>query len=101
MLTGEPDKVALLMSAPRTLSIGDVMFAVNKLSRAAGVDPGVGKIVICENPKSAVFDMPYKEAEKLVSFAQEQNLEAISFRACSELPALQKPQESNVRFHDL
>lgn len=96
ILTGEPDKVAVQMSAPRTLNIGDIMFAVAKLGRAAGVDPGIGKIVICKDSKSAVFDMGYKAAEELIKFALQQNLEAISFSVCSILPALQTPPETNV-----
>lgn len=89
ILTGEPDKVTLQMDAPRALTSGDVMFAVGKLSRAAGFDPVVGKISVGKDPSTAVFDMSAKAAEDLVQFSKEQNLESITFSMCTELPVLQ------------
>lgn len=77
------------MTAPRALTTGDVMFAVGKLSRAAGFEPDVGKISIAQDPTTAVFDMPTKVAEELVKFSEEQNLESVKFVFCTELPKLQ------------
>lgn len=94
ILTGEPDKVTIQMSAPRTLTTGDVMFAVGKLGRAAGFEPMVGKISVAKDPKIAVFDMSAKAAKQLVDFSSEQNLESISFELCSTLPTLQSVEGS-------
>lgn len=77
------------MSAPRTLTTGDVMFAVGKLGRAAGFEPMVGKISVAKDPTIAVFDMSAKAAEQLVNFSKEQNLESIVFALCTDLPTLQ------------
>lgn len=89
ILTGEPDKITVQMDAPRSLTTGDVMFAVGKLGKAAGFEPMVGKISIAKDPTTAVFDMSAKAAEQLVQFSQAQNLESISFSTCTVLPALQ------------
>lgn len=91
-MTGEPEKVTLQMAAPRPLTTGDVMFAVGKLSRAAGFEPDVGKISIAQDPTIAVFDMSTKAAEELVTFSEEQNLESVNFVFCSDLPKLQTVQ---------
>lgn len=65
------------------------MFAVSKLSEHAKVNAKLGKISICEEPTSAVFDMSAEDALKLVAFAKAQDLKQFSFDITTELPKLQ------------
>ena len=88
--TGQTDMITVLIEAPRPLKHNDVLFAVSKLAEHSNVDSScVGKISLCENPKTAVFDLPSADAFRLVKFAQQQNLEKFRFEIATELPRLQ------------
>ncbi len=66
------------------------MFAVSKLADHAEVSVReIGKIAICEESTSAVFDLPTAEALKLVKFASAQDLKQFAFSVTDELPQLQ------------
>lgn len=97
ILTGDPDKSTVRMTAPRPLTTGDVMFAVGKLGRAAGFETLVGKICIGRDPTVAVFDMTPKAAKELVEFSGAQALESIEFALCDELPELQSVNDQVSR----
>merc|ERR1719311_1607231 len=81
--------MTVTISAPRSLRHSDVVFAVNKLAKHGDFDGRVGKIQICRDSSSAVFDLPTADAFKLVKFASGQNLKQFSFEVTSELPELQ------------
>ena len=79
----------MTITAPRSLRHSDVVFAVNKLAKHGDFDGRVGKIQICQDATSAVFDLPTADAFKLVKFANGQNLKQFAFEVTAELPAMQ------------
>jgi len=88
--TGETGLTTVTLTAPRPLRQADVLFAVSKLADHCGVDArGVGKVGLCEDPTSAVFDLPSADAFKLVDFAASQNLKQFTFEVTEALPRLQ------------
>ena len=89
LLTGETGVTTVTITAPRSLRHSDVVFAVNKLAKHGEFDGRVGKIQICQDATSAVFDLPTADAFKLVKFANGQNLKQFAFEVTAELPAMQ------------
>ncbi|KAG5189927.1 P-loop containing nucleoside triphosphate hydrolase protein, partial [Tribonema minus] len=89
ILTGEPDMATVQMVAHQPMTTGDVTFAVNKLARAGGgPSPNIGKIAIGKDAHTAVFDMTQAAAAALIDVANDQELKAIKFTLCTELPEL-------------
>lgn len=88
--TFESGLTTVTITAPRALRSSDVMFAVAKLGDHAEIDTNaVGKISVCQDPTMAVFDLPAKDAFKLVEFAKAQDLKQFKFEVADELPKLQ------------
>jgi len=111
LLTGAEDTTTIMITAPRALKTGDVVFAVSKLlerieddQRAAEEDDdvflpkaSVGVVKICQDTTKAVFDLEENAAKRLLEFVQTQNLQRFAFEECAVLPPIQTRFDSAPR----
>jgi len=93
LLTGEMGFATVEMSNSKGRSVtpGDVMFTVSKLSRMSretddlGFDGDVGKIQAFAETGVAAFDMGVEDAKKLVEYGKDANAGGAVFRILREL----------------
>eukprot|EP00538_Stauroneis_constricta_P004284 CAMPEP_0119552878 /NCGR_PEP_ID=MMETSP1352-20130426/5769_1 /TAXON_ID=265584 /ORGANISM="Stauroneis constricta, Strain CCMP1120" /LENGTH=884 /DNA_ID=CAMNT_0007599187 /DNA_START=346 /DNA_END=2997 /DNA_ORIENTATION=- len=93
LITGEAGLVTVEMSNSRGRSVtaGDVMFTVGKLSRMSrqdgdmSFDSDVGKIQVNSEAGTAIFDMGVMDAKKMMAFAETIDAGGNAFKLLEEL----------------
>ena len=95
LITGEAGMATVEMSNKgRSVSPGDVMFTISKLSRMSkrdenlAFDGDVGKIQTNPESGSAVFDMAVDDARRLVDFSMDVDVGGATFALLQELEVL-------------
>eukprot|EP00188_Purpureofilum_apyrenoidigerum_P005792 Plantae.Rhodophyta-Purpureofilum_apyrenoidigerum.ctg7938.p1 GENE.Plantae.Rhodophyta-Purpureofilum_apyrenoidigerum.ctg7938~~Plantae.Rhodophyta-Purpureofilum_apyrenoidigerum.ctg7938.p1 ORF type:complete len:670 (+),score=128.60 Plantae.Rhodophyta-Purpureofilum_apyrenoidigerum.ctg7938:111-2012(+) len=86
MLTGLTDYKTMIVSTKFALMPPDVLRIIRKISSVSGCSTKAGKILICEDDSSAVFDYPVDDIELLLEGAA--GLKGITISSVDELPKL-------------